>query len=198
MHCPFLLLVTFIFIDTLTNRANNEGRRLEVSGAEIERLKKGKSLTTIHKHNWQIEVCSVTSIKIEQPYIANVSAGLSQTHWHSVIQIITQLAKQFKLTVTTQQQAQRRSSSPPYPLPPSAASSSFLIRQSTSANDWIRPLQCSNQPYVNPEGFWYARCFVIQHCHKANIYKARCWEAFPNDNIRNSTPSNETDDYICH
>lgn len=118
MHCPFLLLVTFIFIDTLTNRANKEGRRLEVSGAEIERLKKGKSLTTIHKHNWQIEVCSVTSIKIEQPYIANVSAGLSQTHWHSVIQIITQLAKQFKLTVTTQQQAQRRSSSPPYPLPP--------------------------------------------------------------------------------
>ena len=34
-------VVTFIFIDALTNRENNEGRKLEVTGAEIERLKKG-------------------------------------------------------------------------------------------------------------------------------------------------------------
>lgn len=56
-------------------------------------------------------------------YKANVSADLSQTHWHSVIQIISQRFKthiidwanpeQFKSTistVTTQQQAQRKSS----------------------------------------------------------------------------------------
>lgn len=39
--CIFCLQVTFIFVDALTNRANNEGRRLEVTGAEIDRLKKG-------------------------------------------------------------------------------------------------------------------------------------------------------------
>lgn len=37
----------FICIDALTNRANNEGRRLEGSGEEIERLKKGKKSVDI-------------------------------------------------------------------------------------------------------------------------------------------------------
>lgn len=40
VHSAFSV-ITFIFIDALTRRANNEGRRLEVNGAEIERLKKG-------------------------------------------------------------------------------------------------------------------------------------------------------------
>lgn len=40
VHSAFSV-ATFIFIDVLTRRVNNEGRRLEVNGAEIERLKKG-------------------------------------------------------------------------------------------------------------------------------------------------------------
>jgi len=77
VHSAFSV-VTFIFTDALTNRANNEGRRLEVTGAEIERLKKGNLITTTHKHNWQIEVSSATRIKIKQ-CIRHVTAGFSQT-----------------------------------------------------------------------------------------------------------------------
>lgn len=63
VHSAFSVVT--IFTDALTNRAKNEGRRLEVTGAEIERLKKGNLPTTTHKHNWQIEVSSATRIKIK-------------------------------------------------------------------------------------------------------------------------------------
>ena len=42
VQSAFLLLIIFMFIDALTNRANDVGNRLQASVEEVERLKKGK------------------------------------------------------------------------------------------------------------------------------------------------------------